>query len=366
MIEQSVFGTAKDGTEVKSYVLTNRSGMKVKLLDLGATIAEIWTLDRFGQFGDVVLGYGTPAEYEQNSGYIGAVVGRVANRIGGAEFMLGGKRYQLDANNGVNSLHGGFASYSTRVWDAAVDEMRNRVTFKLFSPDGDQGYPGNLWIKVTYTLTDEGELKIRYQANTDQMTIINLTNHAYFNLSGKLGAADVLDHKVWMNSDQMTPVVDAGSIPTGEFRDVAGTPMDFTVPKTLGRDIEADYDQINYGGGYDHNWMLKRGDAQIIVYHPETGRRMTVITDQPGVQMYTGNFLRGLVPVMVDGKMVEVPGKDLMGQEIKYRSGVCFETQVPPDAVHHDNFPNCILMPEMEYESETTYRFDVAEDGYWE
>lgn len=366
MIEQSVFGTTKDGTEIKSYTLTNKHGMKVKLLELGATIAEIWTPDRRGEMGDVVLGYATPAEYEHNDGYIGAVVGRVANRIGGAEFMLSGKRYQLDANDGKNTLHGGFDSYSTRIWEATTEEMRNRVTFKLFSPDGDQGYPGNLWIQVTYTLTDEGELKIRYRGTADQMTIINLTNHAYFNLSGKLGAEAVLDHKVWINADQMTPVVDSASIPTGEYRDVAGTPMDFTVPKLLGRDIDADYDQLNYGGGYDHNWMLKSGEAQIIMYHPETGRRMTVITDQPGVQMYSGNFLRGLVKTIVDGKTVTVPGYDLMGQEIKYRSGICFETQVPPDAVHHDNFPNCILMPEMEYETETIYRFDVAEDGYWE
>ena len=366
MIEQSVFGTAKDGTLVKSFVLVNKNGMRVNLLNLGATIAEVWTPDRDGNVGDVVLGYATPAEYENNDGYIGAVVGRVANRIGGASFMLSGKTYRLGANDGENSLHGGMDSYSVRVWDAVVEEMRNRVTFKLFSPDGDQGYPGNLWIKVTYTLTDENELKIRYRAKSDGLTLLNLTNHAYFNLSGKLGASSILDHKVWINSDQMTPVADSASIPTGEYRDVAGTPMDFTTPKLLGQDIDKGYDQLNYGGGYDHNWMLKKGDAQIIMYHPETGRRMTVVTDMPGVQMYSGNFLRGLVKTHIDGKTVTVPGHDLMGQEIQYRSGVCFETQVPPDAVHHDNFPTCILMPEQEFESETVYRFDVGPEGFWE
>lgn len=347
MIEQERFGTAKDGTPIKSYVLINKNGMKVKLLSLGATVAEIWTPDRSGVCGNVVLGYATPEEYEQNDGYLGAVVGRVANRIGGASFMLGGKTYHLDANDSVNSLHGGFDSYSVRVWETtAVEEMRNRVKFRLFSPDGDQHYPGNLWIEVTYILTEENELKIRYRAKTDQLTLLNLTNHSYFNLSGKLGDASVLDHKVWINSDTFTPVADAASIPTGEYRKVAGTPMDFSEPKLLGQDIEADYDQLIFGSGYDHNWMLKKGDAQVVLYHPETGRRMTVVTDMPGVQMYSGNYLTG--------------------QAITHRSGICFETQIPPDAVHHDNFPTCILMPDQEFESETVYRFDVAKEGYWE
>lgn len=365
MIEQGIFGTTRDGTSVKSYILTNRQGMRIKLLSLGATIAEIWTPDRRGNLGDVVLGYGTPAEYENNQGYIGAVVGRVANRIGGAEFMLGGKRYRLKANDGANSLHGGMDSYSVRVWDARTDDLRNSVTFELFSPDGDQNYPGNLWIKVTYTLTDDGELKLRYRAKADQTTLFNLTNHAYFNLSGKLGAASVMDHKVWINSDCITPVADAACIPTGEYRSVAGTPMDFTVPKLLGRDIDQDYDQLIYGSGYDHNWMLKKGEAQAILYHPGTGRRMVMTTDMPGVQMYSGNYLAGIVQRYVGDRLVSGKGRDLNGQEIQNRSGVCFETQIPPDAVHHDNFPTCILMADQEFESITTYRFDAEPESFW-
>ena len=364
MIEQSIFGTAKDGTPVKSFVLTNKNGMKVKLISLGATIAEIWAPDRQGVRGTVVLGYRTVAEYEENAGCLGAVVGRVANRIAGASFMLSGKTYQLVKNNRENSIHGGTDFYSQRIWDAEVEEMRNRVTFKLFSPDGDQNYPGNLWIKVTYTLTEDNELKLHYRARTDQITIVNLTNHAYFNLSGRLGAVDVLDHLLWMNSDQMTPA-DATSIPTGEYRDVAGTPMDFTVPKPVGRDIDADYDQTVLGKGYDHNWVLKPGAAQAILYHPATGRRMTMITDMPGVQIYTGNFLRGLAPAQVDGRKVRVPGYDQEGQEIVNRSGICLETQLPPDAVHHENFPTPILLPDQEYETETIYRFDAAEASFW-
>lgn len=364
MIEQSIFGTAKDGTPVKSFVLTNNNGMRVKLINFGATIAEIWAPDRQGLMGNVVLGFRTVAEYEENSGCLGAVVGRVANRIAGASFMLSGKTYQLVKNNGENSIHGGTDYYSQRIWDTEVEEMRNRVTFKLFSPDGDQNYPGNLWIKVTYTLTEDNELKLRYRAKTDQITIVNLTNHAYFNLSGRLGARSILDHMVWMNSDRMTPA-DSTSIPTGEYRDVAGTPMDFRAPKLIGQDIDADYDQTAMGKGYDHNWMLKKGDAQAIMYHPETGRRMTMITDMPGVQVYSGNGLGGLAPAFVDGRKVRVPGYDQDGQEIQNRSGICFETQLPPDAVHHDNFPTPILMADQEYESETVYRFDAAGVDFW-
>lgn len=340
MIERQQFGTTSNGKAVTAYILTNASGMRVKLLDLGAIIAEIWVPDREGKLGNAVLNFESPAGYEENEGtYLGAVVGRVANRIAGASFMLRGKTYQLGMNNGRNSLHGGMDTYSLRVWDVETEELRNRVTFKLFSGDGDQNYPGNLWIKVTYTLTDEGEVRIRYRAKSDQMTLLNLTNHSYFNLSGKGWESTILDHMLWINSSRMTPV-DAELIPTGEYREVAGTPMDFTVPKTVGRDIEADDEQLKFAGGYDHNWMLEKGESQLIFYHPKTGRRMTMVTDLPGVQVYSGNFLE------------------------KKRAGMCFETQIPPDAVHHDNFPNCILMPDQEVESTTIYRFDVAEDGF--
>lgn len=338
MIEKENFGIAKSGEPVTAYILTNASGMRIKLIDLGATVVEIWAPDRQGKLENVVLGYESPEDYETKGGYLGAVVGRVANRIAGASFMLHGKTYRLVANSGANSIHGGIDTYSRRVWGAEVNELRNSVTFKLFSPDGDQNYPGNLWIKVTYTLTDEGELRIRYRAKSDQMTLLNLTNHSYFNLSGKTWDADVLDHMLWINSRQITPV-DEALIPTGEFLDVAGTPMDFTVPKPVGRDIDAEDEQIKIAGGYDHNWMLKKGDCQLICYHHGTGRRMTMVTDMPGVQVYSGGCVN--------------------------RTGICFETQIPPDAVHHDNFPNCILMPEQEIESITSYRFDVAGEDFW-
>ena len=336
MIERLPFGETIKGEPVTAYVLTNASGMQVKLLDMGATIAEIMVPDRDGRMENVALGFDSPAGYEGLSdAYIGAVVGRVANRIAGAEFMLRGKTYRLGQNNGKNSLHGGMDSYSLRVWDAEANEQKNSVTFKLFSKDGDQNYPGNLWIRVTYILTDEGEVKISYRAKADEVTLVNLTNHCYFNLSGKGWGTEILDHELWINGDLITPV-DGDLIPTGEFLDVKGTPFDFTEPKTVGRDIGADDEQLNLAGGYDHNWMLKKGEAQLVFFHPESGRRMTMTTDQPGVQVYSGNFLE------------------------EKHSGICFETQVPPDSIHHDNFPNCILMPEQEWERETVYRFDLA------
>jgi len=341
MIERQPFGVTAKGEPVTAYLLTNASGMRVKLLDFGAAIAEVWMPDRKGHFENAVLSFDSPAGYEEHAdAYIGAVVGRVANRIAGASFMLHGKTYHLGQNDGKNSLHGGMDSYSLRIWGAELNELRKRVTFKLFSGDGDQNYSGNLWIKVTYTLTDDGELKIRYRAKSDQMTLLNLTNHCYFNLSGKGWGTEILDHKLWINGDRITPV-DEALIPTGAFLPVEGTPMDFTVPKTVGRDIMADDEQLKIAGGYDHNWMLNEGKNQLIFYHPETGRRMTMTTDLPGVQVYSGNFLE------------------------EKHSGICFETQIPPDAIHHDNFPNCILMPDQEFESETVYRFDVAEDEFW-
>ncbi len=337
MIERQEFGTAKTGQAVTAYILTNASGMKIKLIDFGATLVEVWTPDRDGHPGNVVLGYATCEDYETKDGCFGATVGRVANRIAGAEFMLRGKTYHLEANNGKNCCHSGKDPYYRRVWDAEVNEFKNSVTFKLFSPDGDQNFPGNLWMKVTYTLTDEGEIKICYHAKTDKITLFNPTNHSYFNLSGKTFEATILDHVLWINADQMTPVGE-DLVPTGEIRNVAGSPMDFTVPKPVGRDIDADEEQIRFGHGYDHNWMLKTGEDQLICYHPGSGRRLTMTTDMPGVQVYSGGMKR---------------------------VGICFETQVPPDAVHHDNFPNCILMPDQEFESTTSYRFDVAEEGFW-
>ena len=338
MIEKQAFGTVKTGQMVTVYTLTNASGMMVKVTDLGATLMEVWTPDREGHLGNVVLGYATCEDYEINAKCLGATVGRVANRIAGAEFMLRGKTYHLETNNGKNCCHSGKDPYYRRMWDAEVNEFKNSVTFKLFSPDGDQNFPGNLWIKVTYTLTDEGEVRINYRAKTDEVTLFNPTNHSYFNLSGKGFEAPILDHMLWINADQMTPV-GADLIPTGEIRDVIGSPMDFTAPKLVGRDIDADDEQICFGHGYDHNWVLKAGEDQLICYHPGSGRRLTMTTDMPGVQVYSGGCVN--------------------------RTGICFETQVPPDAVHHDNFPNCILMPDQEFESTTSYRFDVAEEGFW-
>lgn len=340
----TTFGTTKDGKEAQLYLLKNQKGMKAYVSDFGASLVRLFVPDRDGNMADVVLGYDDAAGYECGTAGVGATVGRNANRIGGASVEINGVTYPLEKNdNGKNNLHSGSDYYQKRIWNVE-DRADDRITFLLHSPDGDQGYPGALDMRVTYHLDDENALSIHYEAVPDQDTIINMTNHSYFNLNGH-NSGSVLEHKVWLNADSFTPA-DAESIPTGEIRSVEGTPMDFRTAKEIGKEIDADYEPLRFGGGYDHNWVLKNNGrfAKVAeVTSEKSGIRMEVYTDLPGVQMYTANFLD------------HEPGKD--GAVYEKRSAVCLETQYYPDAIHHDNFPSPVCRKGMKYDSRTAYRF---------
>lgn len=373
-MEMLTFGKLNDGRTAGLYVLRNSSGMSAALTDYGATLVSLAVPDRNGDIRDVVFGHDDAWGYEEGQGYIGATVGRFANRIGGASFTLNGKEHELTANDGPNALHSGRDSYSNRLWSVRIpfsevssrDIMASsapesisdgvsqlarsniankRVVFCLDSPDGDQGFPGNLHIEVTYTLTDEGELHIDYMARSDADTPFNPTNHSYFNLNGHADGS-ILEHIVQIDASEYTPS-DEGLLPTGEIKSVAGTPMDFRIPKMIGQDIDADYADLKNGGGYDHNYVIARKKGEYreaaSLYSRESGIRMEVLTDMPGLQMYTGNFMKGET------------GKD--GVIYDLRSAVCFETQYWPDSVNREDFPDCILKAGEEFRSRTTYRF---------
>ena len=344
-MEQRAFGANSKGDAALLYTFTNKNGMMIGVTDLGATLHAVLVPDRDGSLCDVVLGYDTAEQYEEGATFFGATVGRSANRIGGASFVLNGKKYNLDKNDGENNLHSGLDFYSFRVWKVK-EQTENSITFALHSPDGDQNYPGELGIEVTYTLTDDNEIKIQYHGVPTKDTIINMTNHSYFNLNGHK-SGDVLNHTLWLNADAFTPA-DAASIPTGEIRSVEGTPMDFRIDKTIGKDIEADYEPLVFGKGYDHNWVLKNEgefDKVAEVAGDESGIHMSVLTDLPGVQIYTANFLDG------------VKGRD--GAVYEMRDAICLETQYYPDAIHHENFPGPICKKGEKYDTRTAYRFRV-------
>lgn len=348
-MKREIFGTTSKGEVVEKYVLTNKNGMKAVISQLGAVLLELHVPDAQGRFADVVLGYADVKPYELNGPGFGAVVGRHANRIGGASFTLNGKTYTLAKNdNGKNNLHSNPGSYIQRVWtlqEGADNGEGDSVTLALFSPDGDQGFPGNLNVSVTYTLTDKNRLVLEYRAKSDKDTIVNLTNHTYFNLSGHK-AGTILNHKVWIDSDYFTPS-DSELIPTGEVAKVAGTPMDFTQMKEIGQDINADYEPLQFAGGYDHNYVLKtNGVFQLIakLEDEQSKRGMNVYTDLPGVQFYTGNFL-------------ETGDNYKDAAAYDKRHGVCFESQYYPDSIHHDNFPSPILRAQEEYHTKTAYEF---------
>lgn len=373
-MEMLTFGKMNDGRTAGLYVLRNSSGMSAALTDYGAALVSLAVPDRNGDLRDVVLGHDNVSGYEEGQGSVGAVVGRVANRIGGARFSLNGKEYKLTANHGPNALHGGRDFYENRLWSVRIpfSEVSSRdilaasapesisdgvsqvarsnisnkkVTFCLDSPDGDQGFPGNLHIEVTYVLTDGNELHIDYLAKSDADTPLSLTNHSYFNLNGH-ESGSVLEHIVQIGASEYTPV-DSGILPTGTSESVAGTPMDFTIPKMIGRDIDADFIALRNGMGYDHNYVISHEKGvykeAASLYSRESGIRMEVLTDMPGLQMYTANFMNGEI------------GKD--GAIYGRRSAVCFETQFWPDAVNRKNFPDCILRAGEEFRSRTTYRF---------
>ncbi|MBR6019752.1 MAG: galactose mutarotase [Lachnospiraceae bacterium] len=358
-VSKASFGKTKDGQEAFLYTMENDKGMKVTVSDFGAVIVNIIVPDRNGNFEDVALGYDSVTGYEDNGPGYGSFIGRHANRIGGAQFTINGKTYELAKNdNGVNNLHSGPKSYNKYFYEVETysDEESVSVEFSRLSPDGEQGFPGNLDVTVTYTLTNDNDLAIEYFADCDQDTVINLTNHTYFNLAGQ-DSGSVLDQEVWINSHQITPT-DKLLIPTGEVMDITGTAMDFREPKPIGRDINADMECLKIAGGYDHNYVLDLDieeedemDLVAILYDPQSGRKMEVYTDLPGMQLYSGNF--------IDGSKDPNPGKG--GVIYKKRDGVCFETQFYPNACNIPSFPTSIFHAGEPYDFCTVYSFTVEE-----
>ena len=337
------FRATKNGEKASCYVLKNSKGMEAVVSDFGASLLKLYVPDKDGKTQDVVLGYETLEDYENGGDSVGATVGRVANRIGTGAFELNGKKYELTKNdNGENTLHGGIDFYNKRMWDVK-EEDDTHVVFALVSPDGDQGFPGEVKIEVSYTITEENELKIHYHAIPDQDTLLNMTNHSYFNLSGH-ASGTAWNAKVWIDADAFTET-DAELIPTGTVVPVEGTPMDFRKEKVVEKEIGADYTPLKLAGGYDHNWVLngkgfrKAASAE----SEETGIKMEVYTDLPGIQFYSGNFLAGS------------KGKEGAVYEKGY--GICFETQYFPDAIHKENFESPITKAGEVYDTTTVYKF---------
>jgi aldose 1-epimerase len=346
MVTSEAFGTF-NGKEVFMYTLTNKKGDIIKLTNYGAAISEIDVPDRNGIRENVTFGYDNLEGYKSGDLYFGKIVGRFANRICKGKFSLDGKEYTLSLNNGVNSLHGGNTGWHSRVWDAQILTKTDypAVKFKYFSPDMEEGYPGNVTAEVVYTWTDDDEIIIDYKVTTDKNTVINVTNHAYFNLHGA-GTGDILDHVVTIKASAFTPV-DSTLIPTGEIRPVEGTPFDFRTPHAIGERIINPDEQLVLGKGYDHNFVLENAEeVDASVYDPYTGRVLEVITDQPGIQLYSGNFL-------------DATQKGRGGKVYKYRSGLCLETQHYPDSPNQVSFPSVLLTPAEPFMSSTTYRFSV-------
>ncbi len=349
-VTKSVFGKSPEGKEISLYTLSNGKGMKAEVTNLGAILVRVLVPDAAGRVDDLVLGFDKGESYYGNDSFFGTVIGPCANRTGGAEYTLDGVTYQLDKNDGANNLHTHKQlGFHKRLWDAEMGE--NSVTFSLEDEDGHLGFPGNKKVSVTYSLSAENELTLHYHAVSDKKTIINLTNHSYFNLDGH-GAGSIEEHELWLGASHFTPVV-PGSIPTGEIRAVAGTPMDFTQPKKIGRDIREDYEQLLLTGGYDHNFVIDGWNDDSTLRHiatvkgPKSGRVMKAYTTLPGVQFYAGNFIDAQ-----QGKGGVTYGK---------RSGFALETQYFPDTIHHENFPSYVFGGEngREYDSVTVYKFEV-------
>ena len=345
-LNPELFNAVVDGKPVKLYVLTNRAGLEVCITNYGGRVVSQLVPDRDGRLTDVQLGYDNIQAYLDNAGNYGALIGRYGNRIGQARFTLDGTEYHLPVNNGPHCLHGGPKGFDKQVWDAEqIDAQTLRLHY--VSPDGDAGFPGNLESTVVYRLTDDNALDISYEAVTDKPTVVNLTNHSYFNLGGNLSRS-VLDHEVMIDADEITPS-DETLITDGSTRSILNTPLDFTSPKALGRDINEPYDQLINGNGYDQNFVLRRpGDIDHVAascYCPLTGILMEVLTTEPSVQIYTGNFL--------DGK----PGKH--GVPYPPRAAVALETQHAPNTPNCPEYPSCVLRPGETYRTRTIYRFKV-------
>jgi len=355
------FGKTSDGQPVEMYTLTNKNGVQAGIITYGGIVVSLKVPDRAGKLADVVLGYETLDGYLQDKNYFGALIGRYGNRIAQGKFKLGDATYSLPKNNGVNSLHGGTKGFNTRLWAAheVAGSSGQALDLTYVSKAGEEGYPGTLSVKVVYTLTNNNELKIDYAASTDAETVVNLTNHSYFNLAGQ-GEGDILQHQLVLHADRYTPV-DDGLIPTGELASVKGTPFDFQTATAIGARIGQDDQQLKFGKGYDHNWVLtgqagashqaathsKAGLALAAeVYEPKSGRVMQVLTQEPGIQFYSGNFLDG----SAHGKA---------GKVYNLRYGFCLETQHFPDSPNHASFPSTVLKPGQQYHTTTIYKFSA-------
>jgi len=350
-ITKADFGKTNDGQGVDIYTLTNANGVEARIMTYGGTLVSLKVPDRQGKLGDILLGHDSLKGYlsRETHPYFGSLIGRYGNRIGKGKFSIDGTAYTLATNNNENHLHGGVIGFDQKIWQAKPSQKTDEVALELslLSPDGDEGYPGNLSMTVTYRLNNDNALRIDYRATTDQPTLCNLTNHSYFNFTG--AQRDILDHELKINADYMTPV-DAGLITTGEFKPVAGTPFDFTQAQAIGKRINDDDPQIKYGPGYDHNWVLnKRGNEMSLaaeVYEPTTGRIMQVHTNEPGLQFYAGNFLDG-----------SFAGKDDV--IYKNRFGFCLETQHYPDSPNKPEWPTTILRPGETYQTSTILTFSA-------
>lgn len=350
MIEKEAFGKLPDGREAYLYTLENKNGMIVRITDYGATVVSIIVPDRNGRFADVTFGYDNVEGYVKGTQFFGATIGRYANRIAKGTFKLDGKVYHLPINNGVNTLHGGPAGFYKRLWTAEPMETKEGPAVKLtyVSKDGEEGFPGNVTANVTFTLTNDNALDIHYTATTDKPTVINMTNHSYFNLSGDPNKS-ILGEELMINADYYTPV-DSTQIPTGQIAPVAGTPMDFRKLTIIGSRIDEDNEQLQIGHGYDLNWVLNDYHGELRkaaeLYDPSTGRLMQVYTDQPGIQFYSGNFLDG-----------SEAGKN--GVAYKFRTALALETQHYPDSPNEPKFPSTTLLPGQTYETTTIYKFST-------
>lgn len=347
-VEKSTFGTYPDGREISLYTLKNENGMSVAVTNLGAILVRVIVPDAKGEKADVVLGFDHGEDYLKNPSFFGTVIGPSANRIAGASFEIDGQVYHLDVNDGKNNLHSHKEKgYHKALWQDTV--LENGVCFELTDTDGNLGFPGNKKIRVCYRLDADNRLHIQYHGSSDKKTVLNFTNHSYFNLNGH-SSGKMETQELWLNASHYTPVV-AGAIPTGEIAPVAGTPMDFTVAKPVGRDINEKFEQLELTGGYDHNWVIDGWDGQLrhfaTVKAPESGRVMKAYTTLPGVQFYAGNFIG------------EQTGKE--GAVYSSRMGLCLETQYFPDSIHHPQFPSCVFGEGREYDAETVYEFSVSE-----
>ena len=351
-MQQKNFGKTHDGQAAELYILTNKSGMTAEITNYGATLVSLRVPDRDGKVGDVILGYDSVAGYEGGTAYFGATVGRYANRIAHAQFKLDGKTYTLAKNDGENTLHGGIQGFNKRFWTGKDVSSAAGQALELtdLSQDGEEGFPGNLKVIVTYTLvSDRNEIKIDYRATTDKDTVLNLSNHAYYNLAGQ-GNGDILKHELKLYASRFTPV-NQTLIPTGELKDVKGTPFDFTKPIAIGARIDRDDQQLKFGRGYDHNWVVEHKTKGALApaaeaYDPQSGRVLEISTTEPGVQFYSGNFLDGTI----HGKEGKVDG---------HRFAFCLETQHFPDSPNHPDFPTTVLKPGQHFHSLSVYRFST-------